>query len=69
MKNLNQIIKVVKKWAYDPCLNCTSNANLKDYTMIKYILIKKNYELIEIFENFEKLQVDETLAIHLNPKL
>jgi hypothetical protein len=31
MKNLNQIIKVIKKWAYDPCLNCTPNADLKDY--------------------------------------
>jgi hypothetical protein len=32
-------------------------------------LIKKNYELIEEFENFEELQVDETLVIQLNPKL
>jgi hypothetical protein len=54
---------------YDPCLNCTPNADLKDYTKIKYILVKKNYELIKIIENFEKLQVDETLVIHLNPKL
>jgi hypothetical protein len=32
-------------------------------------LIKKNYELIEEFESFEELQVDETLVIQLNPKL
>ncbi len=70
MKNLDQIIKVVKKWSYDPCLNCTPNADIKDYTKIKYILVKKNYELIiEEFENFEELQVDETLVIQLNPKL
>lgn len=49
------MIKVVKKWAYDPCLNCTPNVDLKDYTKIKYVLVKKNYELIEKFENFEKL--------------
>ncbi len=30
MKNLDQIIKVVKKWACDPCLNCPPNADLKD---------------------------------------
>jgi hypothetical protein len=50
-------------------LNCTPNADLKDYTKIKCILVKKNYELIEKFENFEKLEVDETLVIQLNPKL
>jgi hypothetical protein len=32
-------------------------------------LIKKNYKLIEEFESFEELQVDETLVIQLNPKL
>jgi len=50
-------------------LNCTPNADLKDYTKIKYILVKKTYELIEEFENFEEPQVNETLVIQLNLKL
>jgi hypothetical protein len=40
-------------------LDCTSNINLKEYIKVEVILAKKNYELIEKIEYFEKLHIDE----------
>lgn len=59
MKNLDRIIIVIKNWPDDPCLDCTSNINLKEYIKVEVILAKKNYELIEKIEYFEKLHIDE----------
>jgi hypothetical protein len=47
-----------KNWPNDPHLNCSTNANFKDYIKAEVTLGEKNYELIEEFEYFEKLKVD-----------
>jgi hypothetical protein len=39
-----------KYWPNDPPLNCSTNANFKDYIKAKLVLGEKNYELIENFE-------------------
>jgi hypothetical protein len=39
-------------------MNCTANANFKDYIKSKVVLAKENFEFIENFEYFEKLNVD-----------
>jgi hypothetical protein len=49
---------VVKNWPNDPCHNCKSNANLKEYLKEEDFLAKENYDLREEVDFFEQLQVD-----------
>jgi hypothetical protein len=46
-------------------LNCTPNANLKDYLKVEVGLVENNYELIEKVEYFEKLQVSTIQTIQM----
>ncbi len=46
-----------KKWPNDLHLNCTPNANLKDYMKDEIVLIVKNNQLIANAKYFEKLLV------------
>jgi predicted transcriptional regulator len=57
MENLNRIITMGKKWPNDLHLNCTPNANLKDYMKDEIVLIVKNNQLIANAKYFEKLLV------------
>jgi len=41
------IIKIVKNWLDDLCMNCMQNKNTKDYLKVEGSLINDNYELIE----------------------
>ncbi len=47
-----------KNWPNDQCLNCSTNANFKDYIKTKVALVKDNYELIEESNYFEEFKVD-----------
>ncbi len=47
MKNLDQIIIVVKNWFDDLYLNHTPSVNLKDYMEAKVVLVEENYQLIK----------------------
>jgi hypothetical protein len=47
VENLNMIIKIVKNWLDDLCMNCMQNKNTKDYLKVEGSLINDNYELIE----------------------
>jgi hypothetical protein len=58
LKILDWIITLVKNWLDDLHLNCIANANFKKYIKFEVTLVEENYELIEEFEYFEKLQVD-----------
>jgi hypothetical protein len=58
LKNLDQIITLVKSWLDYLHLNCIANTNLKNYIKFEVALVEGNYELIEEFEYFKKLQVD-----------
>jgi predicted transcriptional regulator len=58
MENLDKIITMIKKWPNDLRLNCTPNANLKDYMKNQVVLIEKNNQLIANIKYFKKLQVD-----------
>lgn len=49
---------MVKNWPNDQCLNCSTNANFKDYVKTEVALIKDNYELIEESNYFEEFKVD-----------
>ncbi len=68
VQNLDQIIAIINNWPNDPCQNCTSNANLKDYLKVEIVLVEENYELIKGAKFFKELQVDEDQVINLNPK-
>jgi hypothetical protein len=46
-------------------LNCTPNANLKDYLKVEVGLVENNYELIEKVEYFEELQVSTIQTIQM----
>jgi hypothetical protein len=48
---------MIKNWLDDLCLNCSTNANLKDYIKVEVALIEDNYELIKESNYFEKLKV------------
>ncbi len=39
-------------------MNCTLNANLKDYIKVEVVLVEENYELIEEVKYFKTLKVD-----------
>jgi hypothetical protein len=39
-------------------LNCLANVNFKDYIKFGITLVEDNYELIEEFEFFEELKVE-----------
>jgi hypothetical protein len=49
---------MVKIWPNDPHLNCSTNANFKVYIKVEVASSEENYELIEEFEHFEMLKVD-----------
>jgi hypothetical protein len=55
VENLDRTIIVVKIWSDDPCLNCTTNSNFKDYLKSETALVEENYEFIEESEYFEEL--------------
>jgi hypothetical protein len=57
--NLDHAIIIINNWHVDPHLNCTLNVDLKYYLKVKVGLTKDNYEMIEIAEYFEELQVYE----------
>jgi hypothetical protein len=48
----------MKKWFDDMYFNCKLNLNLKQYLKPKNCLTKKNYDLIEEHNFFEKLQMN-----------
>jgi hypothetical protein len=47
VENLDWIIFMVKYWPNDPHLNCSINANFKDYIKVGGALGKKNCELMK----------------------
>jgi hypothetical protein len=50
---------MVKNWPNDPHLNCLANVNFKDYIKFEMTLVEDNYELIEEFQFFEELKVED----------
>jgi hypothetical protein len=49
---------MVKNWPNDPRLNFLANVNFKDYIKFEITLVEDNHELIENFEFFEELKVE-----------
>ncbi len=68
MEILDQIIPMTKNQFDLPCLNCTLNANLKNYMKANSVLVKENHQLIKEVEYFKELQVDKDKTIDLNLK-
>jgi hypothetical protein len=55
VENLDRTIIVMKNWSDDPCLNCTTNSNFKDYVKSEVALVEENSEFIEESEYFKEL--------------
>lgn len=68
MENFDQIIPMTKNQFDVSCLNCTPNANLKNYMKAKSVLVKENHQLVKEVECFKELQVDKDQTIDLNLK-
>jgi len=47
LKNMDQIIIVVKNWPNDSCSNCKPSSNFKQYLKTKGFLVEVNYNLIK----------------------
>ncbi len=62
MENLNYIIIVVKNWFDDPYLNCSQHKDLIELWKLKFLLAKKNYDLIKESNYFEQLELDTILV-------
>ncbi len=57
MKNIDQIITVVKNWSNDLHANCKPNSDYKQCLKAKNSLVEKNYNLIEEHNFFKELEL------------